>query len=116
MQIECRSRPWIRTAEFRVAPVTDRHLLEPPVDDEVDERGRCENAVRDQVAAEPVERSTDHRADDDDREADFRIEVLARVKIRALAHWTYVHRTVGADRVAERQRDGTTASAARDFR
>src|SRR3954464_7624704 len=54
VEIESRSGPRVRAAEFRVAAVTDGHVFEAPVDDQIDQRGSRQNAIGDDVAAEPV--------------------------------------------------------------
>ena len=72
---------WIGAAELGVAAIADGQVLQPAVDDEIDQRGGGEDAVGDEVAAEPVEDAADRRADDDDREPDLRIEVLADVEV-----------------------------------
>src|SRR5437762_14329134 len=76
VQIEGSSGAGIRPAELRVAPVADGEVFEPSVDDEIDQSRAGQNAVRDQVAAQPVKAAAHECADDDHREADPGIEVL----------------------------------------
>ena len=54
------------------------------------DRRRGENAVGNQVALEPVEARADDDADDDNRQAQLRIEVLAAVEVGAAAHRTAI--------------------------
>src|SRR2546426_2510453 len=91
----------VRTSEFGVAPVTDGHFFDVPVHDEVDERCAAEDAVGDEVAAEPVEAGTDSGADDDDRQSHLRIEIFAHVEIFAATHRTSIDRAIVADRFAD---------------
>src|SRR3954452_13439652 len=65
MQVEGGGGAAIRAAELGVAALADRHVLETTVDDEIDERRRAQDAVGDQVLAEPVEPGADQGADDD---------------------------------------------------
>src|SRR5205807_4963037 len=95
MEVEVRRRPLIATAELRVAAVADRHITETAVHDQIDEHRKRQNAVGDQVAAEPVKDRADERADDNDREAHLRIEVLPDVKIPAAADGTVIDLRVG---------------------
>ena len=44
------------------------------------------DAVRDEVALEVVEDAADAGADDDDRQAELRVEVFADVEVAARAH------------------------------
>src|SRR5262245_23645055 len=78
--------------------VAHRHFLQAPVDDEIDERGNREDAVRDEITLEPVEQRADRRADDDDRQADLGVEVLADIEITAGAHRTLVDDFIGTNR------------------
>ena len=96
----------VGAAEFRVTAVADGQILQPSVDNEIDERRRGENAVGDQVAAEPVEHSADQRADDDDRQSDLRIEVLSDVEVSAAADRAPIDGAIGLDRVADVERSG----------
>src|SRR5438105_2419076 len=116
MEVEVRRRPLIATAELRVAAVADRHITEAPVHDQIDEHRERQNAIGDQVAAEPVEDRADERADDDDGEAHLRVEVLPDVKIGAAAHGTDIDLRVGRQRAAERQWNFASAPAASDRR
>src|SRR5262245_49210482 len=64
VQVERRRFADVRAPELGVASIADRDVLEPPVDDEIDERGGCQDPVRDEIAAEPIEGGADQRADD----------------------------------------------------
>src|SRR5215831_9432936 len=81
----------VDAAELGMTAVTHRHFLQASIDHEIDQRGERQDAVRDEVALEPVEHRADRRADDDDREADLWIEVLAHVEITACAHRARVY-------------------------
>ena len=85
----CRSKAGrvarVRAAELGVAAVADGQILQPAVDEQIDQRGGGEDAVGDEIALEPVERRADHDADDHDGEAHLRIEVLAAVEVGAAA-------------------------------
>ncbi len=116
MQVERRRRARVIAAEFGVAAVADRDVFQPPVDDEIDQRRGGKDAIGDEVAAEPIERSADRRADDHDGEADFRIEVLSDVEVAAVADRAAIDAAVAANRVAPRQRDVAPAAAAPDIR
>src|SRR5262249_41729742 len=59
VEIEGAGGSRVGSAEFRVAAIADGEILEPPVDNQVDERGGGEDAVGDQVAAVPVEAGAD---------------------------------------------------------
>src|SRR5215831_3074432 len=87
----------VDAAELGMTAVTHRHFLQASIDHEIDQRGERQDAVRNEVALEPVEHRADRRADDDDREADLWVEVLADVKISAGAYRTLVDDLVGAD-------------------
>src|SRR5215471_4111681 len=76
VKIERRRGSLVGTSELRVATIADCQLGQPAVHNQVDDNSAAKNAVGDQVEAEPVERGADERADDDDREADLRVEVL----------------------------------------
>src|SRR5687767_8163257 len=89
------------TAELAVAPIADRDIAEAPVDEQIDQRGASEDAVGDQIFCKPVEDGADEGADDDDREADFGIEVLADVEVAAAAYGTNIDTRIAAHRVAE---------------
>src|SRR2546425_1903887 len=116
VKIEGRRAAFVFAAELGVTAVADGEVLQSAIHDEIDERRRPENAVRDQIAAEPVEARADERADDDDGEADLGIEVLADVEIGAGTDRTAIDGGVGAHRLADRQRDFTAAAAAFDRR
>src|SRR6266566_189391 len=116
MKIEGGRGPLVGAAEFGVAAVADGDVPEPSVDDEIDQRGGAENPVRDEILAEPVEHAARQRADDDDREADFRIEVLADVEIAAAADRTAIYGAILAHAVADRNRSLRAAPAALDRR
>jgi hypothetical protein len=68
-----------------VAAVTHGQVLQPAVDDEIDERGAAQDGIRHEVPAEPVEEGADEGADDDDGQAQPGIEVLAQIEIPAAA-------------------------------
>lgn len=91
MQIEVRRRAAVVTAEFRVAAVAYGDVAEPAVDYQIDQRRRGQNAVRDQIAAEPVEARADRSADDDHGETHFRVEVFSQIEISTAAHRARVH-------------------------
>ena len=55
MEIEAAGRTRVCAPEFRVAAVTHGDVFQPAVDGEIDECGAAQDAVRDQIAAEPVE-------------------------------------------------------------
>ena len=114
VQIEGGRSARVRPSELGVAPVAHRHFFEPLINDEVDERGAAEDAVGDQVAAEPVEAGADRGADGDDSQSDFGIEVFARVEIGAGAQGTSIDRPIVANRLADRQGNAAAAAAARD--
>ena len=59
MKIERRRRAFVAPTKFGVAPVADRHFFQPAVDDQIDERCERQDAVRDQIALEPVEDCAD---------------------------------------------------------
>ena len=65
----CRSKPppcACRRRGIRVAAIADGQILQPSVDDQIDQRGGAENAVGDQIAARTsrtralIERADDH--------------------------------------------------------
>ena len=106
--------PLVFAAELAVASIADRDIAEAPVDEQVDQRGASEDAVGNQIFPKPVEDGADERADDDDREADFGIEVLADVEVAAAAYGTDIDTRIAAHRVAEVQRQHVSAAAALD--
>src|SRR5262249_54027676 len=116
VEIKGGSRPCVRAAELRVAAIADGDVLEPAVDDEIDERGGTENAVRDEILAEPVKDGADQCADNDHGEADLRIEVFPRVEVAAGAYGTAIDRPIAAYGVGHRQRNHAPAAAALDGR
>ena len=116
VQVELRSRPFVRAAELGVAPVADGDVFQPRVDHEIDHHGAGQDAVRNEIAAQPVERAADGRADDDDREADLRIEILPRIEIGARTDRASIDGAVRANRGGDGQRDLPAAAAAPDVR
>ena len=116
VQIERRRGLRIGAAEFGVAAVADRQVLQPAVDDEIDQRGGGKNAVRDEIAAEPVEHPADQRADDHHGQPDLGIEILAAVKVGAVTHRTAIHGAIEPERLADLERDVAAAASARDRR
>ena len=112
MQVESWRAARVRTSKFGVAPVTNGHFFEAPIYDEVDERCAAQDAVGDEIAAEPVEAGADAGAHDDDRQSHLRIEIFARVEIFAATHRTSIDRAIVADRFADRQRNAASAPAA----
>ena len=115
MQVEGGRGARVAAAKFRVAAVADGDVLQPPVHDQIDQRRGREDAVRDQIAAEPVEAGADQGADDDDGEADLRIEILADVEIGAVADGAAIDRAIFAQRRRDVQRDRPAAAAALDL-
>ena len=111
---KCAAVRSVLPAELAVASIADGDIAEAAVDEQIDQRRAAQDAVGDQIFPEPVEDRADQRADDDDREADFGIEVLADVEVGAAANRTHVDARVAAKRVAERQRQHMTAAAALD--
>jgi len=116
VQVEGGRAAFVLAAELGVTAVADGEVLQSAIHDEIDERRRPENAVRDQIAAEPVEAGADERADDDDGEADLGIEVLADVEIGTGTDGTAIDGGAGAHRPGDRQRDFASAATARDRR
>ena len=84
-----------------MAAIADGHILEPPVDHKINQHGNGENAVGDEILLEPIEHRADQRADNDDRQADLRIEILADVEIRSGAYRATVNGAVAANFVAD---------------
>ena len=66
MEVEGGRGPRIGAAELGVAAIADGDVLQASVDHEIDERRASEDAVRDQIAAEPVEHGADDRARGDE--------------------------------------------------
>src|SRR4051812_29633094 len=93
MQVERRCTVRERTAELRVAAIAHRQILQPSVDRQIDQRRRRENAVGDEIAAEPVEAGADQRADDDNREPQLGIEILAQVEVAAFTDRAAIDRS-----------------------
>ena len=114
VEIEGGSRARVRPAKFGVTAVADGQDREPAVDRQVDEHCDAQQAVRNQIAAEPVEHGADERADHDDGEADLGIEVLARVEIAALTDRTDVDGIVVTKFRADGERNLAAASSAAD--
>src|SRR5262245_11838481 len=90
MEIERRRRARVGAAELRVAAITHGDIFQPAVDDEIDERDGREDAVRDEVAVEPIKDGAHDSAGHDDRHTDGWIEILPDVEVRSAAHWTSV--------------------------
>src|SRR5207253_6772330 len=86
MQIERRRGSDIRAAEFGVAAIADRQIFQSTVDKQIDEHGAGENAVRQEIAAEPVEGAADKRANDDDGQSHLGIEIFSTVEVGAVTH------------------------------
>src|SRR5215510_8641118 len=103
MQVERRCVALIRATELGVTAIADGDVLQAAVDDEIDERGGSENAVGDEIPAEPVEAGADERANDDDGETNFGIEILADVEVSAAADRAAIDQLVIAHRLADRQ-------------
>jgi hypothetical protein len=116
VQIEGGRGARVAAAEFGMAAIADGEVFEPAVDNEIDEGRGGQQAVRDYVAAKPVEHRADGRAGDDDREPDLGIEVLSRVEVRALTHRTRVDARIVTNGLADRQLDVAAASPAADRR
>src|SRR5262249_23502258 len=114
VEVEGRRAALISAAEFAVAAVAYRHVLQLAVDDEIDQRGPGQDAVGNEIAAEPVEGGAYQPADDDDRQPDFRIEILANVEVRTLADRASIDRAILCHRAGHVQRDVASAAAARD--
>src|SRR5262249_10292253 len=112
VQIEGGGGAFVCAAKLRVAAITDRAVLQPSVDDEIDEDGGGENAVRDQVAAEVIKAGADRPADDHDGQAHLRVEVLARVEVGAAAHRAAVDGGIAALGLGDAQRNPGPAAAA----
>src|SRR5207253_3653026 len=86
VQIERRCGSEIRAAEFGVAAIADRQILQSTVDKQIDEHGAGENAVRHEIAADPVEGAADKRANDDDGQSHLGIEIFSTVEVGAVTH------------------------------
>src|SRR5436190_12345889 len=114
VQIESPRPPFVGAAKFAVAAIANGQILQAAVDDQIDQRRRGEDGVGDEIAADPVETGARERADNDDGETEFRIEILAHVEIAAAAHGTTIDRTIGADGAADRDRNVAAAAAALD--
>ena len=114
MKVERRRRARIGTAKFTVTAVTDGDVLQSSIDNQIDQRRRRENAVGNDVAAEPIKYPADQRTDDDNGQADSWIEVLPDVEVSAVADWTSIDRRVTANRSRKRQRNIAAAAAALD--
>ena len=116
VKIERAGGPAVPAAKLRVAPIADGEIAEALVDREIDERGAREDRIRDKVQSEPIEPRADESTDDDDCQPDLRIKILPEVKIAASTHRTTIHPGVHSYCVAERECDGSVASAAGDRR
>ena len=114
MQIERRRGSDIRAAEFGVAAIADRQIFQSTVDKQIDEHGAGENAVRYEIAAEPVEGAADDRADDDDGQPDLGIEILSTVEVGPVTDRAAIDFPIRAHRVADLQGDVAPAASASD--
>ena len=114
MKIESRCGARISTPKFSVAPVADGEILQPSVDNEIDERRAGENAVRDEIASEPVEDAAGERAGDHHAQPDLGIEILSAVELGAVTHRTAIYSLIRPQRVADLQPDAAPAASARD--
>ena len=114
VQVERGRGSGVGAAEFSVAAVADGQVLQPTVDNQIDERGTGENAVRDQISSEPVEAGADQRADDHDGQPDFGIEILSTVEVCAVTDRTPIDAVIQPHRVADLQGDIVSAASARD--
>ena len=72
-----------------------------PVDPQDYDRREREDAVGDEIFAEPVEAGADQTATDDDRQSELGIEILADVEVPARADRTRVNARVAAKTLAE---------------
>src|SRR5579872_3856201 len=97
-----------------MASVADGEILQTAVHDQIDQRRRRENRIGNEIAAEPVEHRTDCRADNDDRQADLRIEILARVEVAAATYRATINRAIFDEHRREFERDLASAAAALD--
>src|SRR5919198_49660 len=116
VQIEGRRGPRVFAAELGMTAIADGQIFQATVDDEIDERGRGEDGVCHEILAEPVERPTDEGADDDHGEADFGIEIFARVEIGAVTDVASIDAAVRSDRFGDRQRNLEAAASTFDGR
>src|SRR5437870_12573057 len=116
MEIEGGRRARVSAAEFGVAAIADGQSFQATGDDEIDERSGGEDRVRGEILAEPVERAADDGADDDHGEADFGIEVFARVEVGAVTDRASIDAAVRPHRLGDGQRNLMAAASALDCR
>src|SRR5262249_19166271 len=114
VEVEGRSTSLIPAAEFAAAAVAPRHVLQTTVTTATDHGSDGQNAVGDEIAAEPVEAGADERADDDDRQPDLWIEVLANVEVRALADRASIDGAILGHGARHVQSDVASAAATLD--
>ena len=114
VQIEVRRRSFVLSPKLAVASIADGDISQTTIDDQIDQRRTGENAIRDQVLTKPVEDAADHCTDDDDRQTQFGIEVLANVEIVACANRADVDTCIVAQGLGKREPYDMAAAAASD--
>jgi hypothetical protein len=114
VQIEVRRRSFVLSPKLAVAPIADGDISKAAIDNQIYQSGAGENAIRNQILTKPVEDAADHRADDDDRQTQRGIEVLAYVEVVSCANRTDVDPGIGAQGLGKREPNDMTAAAASD--